>query len=80
MGRKLAHRLLLIVVVATLMIGGDMVQDGKREIWHIDPGNTVASDHDGSADAVEIGTNIAHVIGDDLLTNKGTCADSRFDR
>jgi hypothetical protein len=75
MTRKLAHSLLLIVVVATLMIGGDIVQEGRSETWHIDPGMTVASDEADSTGAEEVGIN---ETAENLITNKKTCANSRF--
>jgi hypothetical protein len=76
MTRKLSHSLLLIVVVAALMIGGDIVQEGRSETWHIDPGKTVASDEAASTGAVEVGINEAD---GNLIANKKTCANSRFD-
>ena len=79
MTRKLAHSLLLIVVVAALMIGGDIVQEGRSEMWHIDSGKTIAVEQDGSTSAVEVMINMADVAGEDLLTNKKTCTNSHFD-
>jgi hypothetical protein len=76
MTRKLAHSSLLIVVVAALMIGGDIVQEGRSETWHIDRDMTVASDEAASTGAVEVGINEAD---ENLSTNKKTCANSRFD-
>lgn len=77
MGRKLAQSLLLIAVVALLMMGGDMVQDGRREIWtKIDTGVSLASKQEvRNASQARIAL-LASMADESAITSKANCPKS----
>ena len=80
MGRKLAQSLLLIVVIAALMIGGDMVQEGRREMRHVDPDVTVAYKQDGATGIIGTGIDlVADVSTDEMFISTDSCPHAHRD-
>ncbi len=78
MGKKLAQSLLLMPVIAAMMFGGGMVQEGRQEMGiDVNPGFFLISDQTSAKDGE--GNNFQQIcdkIGDEMLIRTHNCPQS----
>lgn len=81
MNKKLAHSLLLMVMVAAVMIGGDLVREGRREMWvDTTPGITAGSNQgeitQESSNKIDY---LADMISDEVYIRTNDCPNAHRD-
>jgi hypothetical protein len=81
MGKKLAQSMLLMTVVAVMVIGGGMVQEGRHEMGlDVTSGFSLASDHSSAKDSTENKIlQITDMISDEMFIRTNACPQAHRD-
>ena len=81
MGKKPAQGLLLMVIVAAMMFGGGMVQEGRKEMW-VDRSTGISATSSQNGSKVETDNTLeqsADMISHEMYIKTSTCPQAHKD-